>query len=235
MPVDSEPALILHARAYRETSLLLECLTPGHGRVGMIAKGVRRERTRLPRGLLQPLQPLQMSWVGKGELMIMTRAEATAAPYPMHGDRIYSAMYLNELVLRLCDRGDPHSELFEHYVLCLNRLSAGESETWTLRRFERDLMSDLGYGLVLDIDIETGQALDPSGDYVYAIDAGPRIARGRQDELRIKGSALIALEKDEMPSPEECIELKRLMRVLLQHLLGGGSLNAWSMHLKTAK
>ncbi len=235
MNVDAEPALILHARAYRETSLLLECLTPGYGRVGMIAKGVRRERTRLPRGLLQPLQPLHMSWVGKGELMTMTRAEATAAPYSMRGDRIYSAMYLNELVLRMCARGDPHSDLFEHYIRCLQRLSEGEAEAWTLRRFERDLLNDLGYGLVLDRDIETGDALDPHSEYVYAIDTGPRIASGHKDDLRIKGSALIALEKDLMPSVGECIELKRLMRMLLQHQLGGGSLNAWSMHMSTAK
>lgn len=235
MSVDAEPALILHARAYRETSLLLECLTPGHGRVGMIAKGVRRERSRLPRGLLQPLQPLQMSWVGKGELMTMTRAEATAAPYSMLGDRIYSAMYLNELVLRLCARGDPHSELFEHYALCLQRLSSGEPEAWTLRRFERDLMFDLGYGLVLDRDIETGQGLDPSCDYVYEIDTGPRIAHGDQDALRIKGSALVALDEDEMPSSGDCVALKRLMRVQLQHQLGGGNLNAWSMHVKAKK
>ena len=233
MSIDAEPALILHARAYRETSMLLECLTPGHGRIGLIAKGVRRERTRLPRGLLQPLQPLHMSWVGKGELMTMTRAEATAAPYSMHGDRIYSAMYLNELVLRLCARGDPHSELFEHYVHCLQRLSTGEPEAWTLRRFERDLMDDLGYGMVLDHDIETGRTLDPTADYAYAIDAGPRTSRGHQDEFRIKGSALIALERDQMPTPTDGVALKRLMRVLLQHLLGGGSLNAWSMRVKS--
>ncbi len=235
MLVDAEPALILHARAYRETSLLLECLTQTHGRVGLIAKGVRRERSRLPRGLLQPLQPLHLSWVGKGELMTMTRAEATAAPYSMPGDRIYCAMYLNELVIRLCARGDPHSELFEDYLNCLQRLSDGEPEAWTLRRFERDLMSDLGYGLVLDRDIETDRPLDPSANYTYVIDAGPRECRSRQDELRIKGAALIALEKDEMPSPSECADLKRLMRMLLQHLLGGGSLNAWSMHIGSAK
>ncbi|HET9032523.1 MAG TPA: DNA repair protein RecO [Dokdonella sp.] len=232
MSVDAEPALILHARAYRETSLLLECLTPGYGRVGMIAKGVRRERSRLPRGTLQPLQPLHLSWVGKGELMTMTRAEATAGPYSMPGDRIYSAMYINELVLRLCARGDPHSELFDHYVLCLHRLAGGEPEAWTLRRFERDLMYDLGYGLVLDRNTETGEPLVPSIDYAYAIDAGPRPARGHQNELRIKGSALVALQNDEMPSSRENIELKRFMRVLLQHQLGGGTLNAWSMRVK---
>ncbi len=229
MHVDAEPALILHARAYRETSLLLECLTPSHGRVGLIARGVRRERSRLPRGLLQPLQPLLLSWAGRGELATLTRAEASAAPYPFVGERIYSAMYLNELVLRLCARGDPHSELFDHYRQCLQRLSDAEPEAWTLRRFERDLMIDLGYGLVLDREIDSGQPLQASTDYAYVIDGGPRRWNGNQRDLRVSGAALLALASDEMPSAGHTAELRRLMRVLLQHQLGGGSLNAWTM------
>ena len=232
MHVADEPALILHARAYRETSLLLECLTPTHGRVGLIARGVRRERSRLPRGLLQPLQPLLLAWTGRGELATMTRAEASAAPFPLAGERIYSAMYLNELVLRLCARGDPHSDLFEHYLQCLQRLSTAEPEAWTLRRFERDLMIDLGYGLVLDRDIESGQPLQASGDYVYVIDGGPRPWAGNADDLRVSGAALLALARDEMPSPAQASELRRLMRALLRHQLGGGSLNAWSMRMQ---
>ena len=232
MHVDAEPALILHARAYRETSLLLECLTPTHGRVGLIARGVRRERSRLPRGLLQPLQPLLLSWVGRGELVTMTRAEASAAPFPFAGERIYSAMYLNELVLRLCARGDPHSELFDHYLQCLQRLSDAEPEAWTLRRFERDLMIDLGYGIVLDREIDSGHPLQTSVDYAYVIDGGPRPWSGNPKDLRVSGAALVALARDEMPSAEHLAELRRLMRVLLQHQLGGGSLNAWTMRLK---
>lgn len=232
MNVDAEPALILHARAYRETSLLLECLTPAHGRVGLIARGVRRERSRLPRGLLQPLQPLLLSWTGRGELVTLTRAEASAAPYAFVGERIYSAMYLNELVLRLCARGDPHMDLFDHYLLCLQRLSSAEHEAWTLRRFERDLMIDLGYGLVLDRDINSGQPLQEDADYAYVIDSGPRTWDGNLKDLRISGAALLALSRDEMPSAGHVNELRRLMRRMLQHQLGGGSLNSWSMHLK---
>ena len=84
IPVMAENLEVLDSpRAYRETSLLLECLTPTHGRVGLIARGVRRERSRLPRGLLQPLQPLLLAWTGRGELATMTRAEASAAPFPL--------------------------------------------------------------------------------------------------------------------------------------------------------
>ena len=233
MHVVAEPALILHARAYRETSLLLECLSPAHGRVGMIARGVRRERSRMPRGLLQPLQPLNLSWTGNGELMTLTHAEATAAPLAMTGDRIFSAMYLNELVMRLCARGDPHSDLFDHYVECLSRLSCAEPEAWTLRRFERDLMIDLGYGLVLDRDIDSGLALEAGNDYAYIIDSGPRLWQGNRQDLKISGAALLALARDEVPTAQNSVELRQLMRVLLPHQLGGASLNAWSMRIKS--
>jgi DNA repair protein RecO (recombination protein O) len=235
MRVDAQPALVLHARAYRETSLLLECLTRDHGRVGLIARGVRRERTKLPRGLLQPLQPLLLGWTGRGELATLTHAEADASALPMPVDRLYSVMYLNELILRLCARNDPNTELFETYQQCLRRLSQGEPEGWTLRRFERDFLQMLGYGLVLDRDCESGTALDPATDYAYGADSGPQTWRGDPRALRVSGAALLALARDEMPDSAQCGELRQLMRGLLQHQLGGSRLNAWAIHSRGAQ
>ncbi|MEZ5462187.1 DNA repair protein RecO [Dokdonella sp.] len=235
MRVDAQPALILHARAWRETSLLLECLTPEYGRVGLVARGVRREKSRLPRGLLQPLQALNLSWLGNGELFTLTHAESTAPPLPIAGERLYSCMYLNELVLRLCARGDPQPELFEHYCTCLNRIAAGEPEGWTLRRFERDLMVALGYGLVLDRDVDDGSALQADREYSYVMDSGPRQWRPNGGALRVSGAALLALHADERPTPQAERELRLLMRALLQDQLNGGSLNAWEIRAGQGK
>ena len=85
MRIETQPAYLLHARPYRETSLLLDAFTRDHGRVGLVARGVRRERSRLPRGLLQPLQPLVLDWVAKGELGTLTGAEAAGMPLPLAG------------------------------------------------------------------------------------------------------------------------------------------------------
>lgn len=232
MRVDAQPALILHARAWRETSLLLECLTPEFGRVGLVARGVRREKSRMPRGLLQPLQLLNLSWLGNGELFTLIHAEATATPLPIAGQRLYSGMYLNELVLRLCARGDPQPELFEHYCTCLHRLAAGEPEGWTLRRFERDLMISLGYGLVLDRDIDDGSALQNDKDYSYLIDSGPQLSRSSAGVLRVSGAALLALHRDQRPDPVRERELRLLMRALLQDQLNGASLKAWDLKVR---
>jgi DNA repair protein RecO (recombination protein O) len=184
----------------------------------------------LPRGLLQPLQPLLLGWAGRGELATLTHAEADAAALPMPGERLYSVMYLNELILRLCARNDPNRDLFEAYLQCLRRLSQGEPEAWTLRRFERDFLQMLGYGLVLDRDCESGDPLNPDIDYAYAADAGPQAWRGDPHALRVSGAALLALAHDEMPGATQCSELRRLMRNLLQHQLGGSRLNAWAIH-----
>lgn len=229
MRVEAQPGLILHARAYRETSLLLECVTRDHGRVGLVARGVRRERSRFPRGLLQPLQPLLLGWLGNGELATLTAAEASAAPLALHGDRLYSAMYVNEVVLRLSARSDPHPDMFEGYLLCLQRLASNEPEAWTLRRFERDLLAELGYALVLDRESDSGDLLDPSRDYAYLPDEGPIAWRGDAGALRVSGAALLAMAHDAAPTPQQGAELRRLMRALLRHQLGGGTLKAWTL------
>lgn len=229
MRVEAEPAFILHARAYRETSALLECITPAHGRIGLVARGMRRERSRFPRGLMQPLQPLLLSWVGQGELVTLTGAEAASAPLTLSGERLYSAMYLNELVLRITPRGDPQGNLFDLYRLCLQRLADGEGEAWTLRRFERDLLEQIGYALVLDTESDLSTPILGDVDYVFVPDEGPRPWTGQDGALRVRGAALLALVHDIEPEKADAEPLRRLMRVLLRHQLGGAELNAWSM------
>jgi DNA repair protein RecO (recombination protein O) len=229
--VEGQPAFIVHGRAYRETSLLLECLTPDHGRVGLIARGVRRERTRMPRGLLQPLQPLRLDGIVRGELGTLTGAEAAGASAPVRGESLLAAMYLNELVLRLIGRGDPQAVVFDTYATCLERLGSGQTVGWTLRRFERDLLAHAGYALVLDARSDDGSAIEAEADYVYDPEAGPSPWRGQPGALRVSGASLLALAEDRVPSPEGLEQLRRLMRIVIRHHLGGGTLNAWSMSL----
>lgn len=227
MRVDQQPAYILHARAYRETSLLLDVLSRDHGRVGLVARGVRRERSRLPRGVLQPLQPLLIDWVARGELGALVAAEAASAPFALAGDRLFSAMYVNELVMRLCARNDAHPLSFAAYAQCLDRLGGAEPTGWTLRRFERELLADLGYALVLDRDAE-GKALLLQCDYVYDPEAGARVAGEGSRGLRVSGAALLAYGADRMPDGPGQAQLRRLMRGVIRHHLGGGELNAWT-------
>jgi DNA repair protein RecO (recombination protein O) len=226
MRVDQQPGYILHARPYRETSLLLDVFSRDHGRVGLVARGVRRERSRLPRGVLQPLQPLLLDWVARGDLGTLIAAEIASAPFALAGDTLLSAMYVNELLLRLCARNDAHPLAFAAYAQCLDRLRSMEATGWTLRRFERELLADLGYALVLERDAE-GDPILPQCEYVYDPEAGARASQAATGLPRVSGGALLALGADVLPDAAQQIQLRRLMRSVIRHHLGG-ELNAWS-------
>jgi DNA repair protein RecO (recombination protein O) len=229
MRVEHQPAYVLHARAYRETSLLLECLTRDHGRVGLIARGVRTQRTRIPRALLQPLALIDLGWAGRGELAVLTSVDAVSTPPAFTGEGLFCALYLNELVSRLTLRHDPQPQLFHSYADTLNRLAGGAAMAWTLRCFERDLLAQLGYGLVLDIDTHTGAPLDPLLEYGYRHEVGPVRWQSAVDGPRLRGSALLALGADRLPSAEDQQALRRLMRAVIATYLDGGELRAWKM------
>lgn len=228
------PAYILHARLYRETSLLLEVFTRDHGRVGLVARGVRGGRGQALRATLQPLQPLLLSWRGKGELMQLVDAEPAGPALGLHGNALLSAFYLNELLLRLLTRGDAHTTLFWRYAECLGLLSTADMHlTWELRRFERDLLIHVGYALELSTDAGTGVPLDPSARYHYDPQSGPhRVPEKRGTDSMsaqgsISGAALIALADDVLPDASALRELRRLMRGVLLHHLDGRELRSW--------
>jgi DNA repair protein RecO (recombination protein O) len=229
MRVEQQSAFVLHSRAYRETSLLLECLTHDYGRVGLIARGVRSQRSRLPRALLQPLIPLSMSWSGGGELATLTAVESVDVSPGLGGEALLCGLYLNELVLRLTVRQDPHAEVFDRYALTLQRLAAGESPAWTLRRFERDLLEHLGYGINLGLDVATGVPVDPFAQYGYRQEAGPTLWRTTADGPRVMGAALLALATDTRPADADLIALRRWMRGVISTLLDGRELEAWKL------
>jgi DNA repair protein RecO (recombination protein O) len=227
--VQQQPAFVLHARAYRESSLLLECFTREYGRVGLVARGVRRERSRWPRALLQPLVPLQVDWSGTGELATLTGLDAASAPFVLEGERLLSAMYLNELMLRLTARGDAYPQLFARYIETLGRLAVGAGVAWTLRRFERDLLAELGYAIMCEHEADNDVPIDAASEYVYFAEHGPRRWEGQAGVLRLRGSALLALHSDDEPDSTDLASLRRLMRHLIGQQLGGGSLRSWSV------
>lgn len=226
---DAQPAYVLHASPYRETSLLLDVFTRDHGRLGLIARGVRGTRGQPQRALLQALQPLLLGASGQGELLRLVQSEAAGSPLPLQGEAMLSAFYLNELLLRLVPRADPHAALFWRYVECVGAL-AGEHPGWELRRFERDLLGALGYGLVLDTELDGERAIETEARYRFDPETGPRragIGEAGAAAGTISGAALLALARDERPGAAELGELRRLMRGVLRFHLGDRELRSW--------
>lgn len=226
--IEAQPAYVLHARAYRETSLLLEVFSRDHGRIGCIARGVRGARGQGLRASLQPLQPLLISCAGRGELLRLQTAEAVGPALRLQGDGLLSAFYLNELLLRLLPRDDAQPALFWRYVECLGELQDSETAAWALRRFERDLLEAIGYALELEHEAGTEVVLDVAARYHFDPETGPHRAAGHA-RAGISGAALLALARDRKPDAEALRELRRLMRGVLLHHLGGRELHSWQV------
>ncbi|MBB1471532.1 DNA repair protein RecO [Luteimonas sp. MC1782] len=227
-----QPAYVLHARPWRETSLLLEVLTAEHGRMGLVARGVHGPRRQALRAALQPLQHIRFDAVQRGELAHLNAAEAIDAAPRLQGELMLAGFYVNELVLRLAPRQDPQPELYALYGELRARLGAGEPLAWTLRRFERDLLEVLGVGFDLAHDAD-GVPLDPAARYRLDPEQGPRRVRGERDGERSRsatGRALLDLAADDRaPPPEELGGLRRVLREVLMSHLGARPLTSWQL------
>ncbi|GGA17379.1 DNA repair protein RecO [Dyella nitratireducens] len=226
MLIEQQPAYVLHSRPYRETSLLIECLTRDHGRLGVVARGVRSQRGRLQRSQLEPFQPLILDLHLRGELATLRSAESTTAPFRLTGDANLAGLYLNELMVRLTERQDPHPHLFHAYAQTLMRLAEGGSLAWHLRRFERDLLAVLGYAMQLNVEADTGEPLQPDALYTYRAEHGAMRCRPNEPHA-VRGGDLLALHEDRMPDTQGLHALRGMMRELIRFHLGGVELRAW--------
>ena len=217
--VQLEPAWVLSARPYRETSALVEVFAERSGRTGLVARGVRGPRAR-QRGLLQPFQPLLVSFSEGGELGTLTAVEAFGPPAALRGEAVFSGWYLNELVLRLLPRRDPHPALFAHYAEALHAL-ASDGAVAALRLFEKRLLAELGYGLQLPEPVERDRW------YAWDPDGGLRLAEPGPSSYR--GESLQALAEEHFDTEESLRDARRLMRAALRPHLGERALRTPEM------
>jgi DNA repair protein RecO (recombination protein O) len=232
MRLTAEPAFVLHTRPWRETSMLVEVLTAEHGRLGLVARGVHGPKRHLLRAALQPLQYIRFDAVQHGELATLSSAEALDAAPRLQGDAMLAGFYLNELTLRLAPRGDPQPELFEAYRNARARLGGSDPLAWTLRRYERDLLDAIGFGLEWSVESE-GPPVDPAARYRIDPEAGVRrllADRGHGDRRSAAtGRALQALAADVLPEDADLASLRRPMREVLAFHLGPRGLKSWEM------
>ena len=217
------PGYLLHHTPYRDTSRILEVLTRDHGRLTLFARAVRGPKSRLA-SVLQPFRPLLLSWSGRGEAAQLTGAELDGPPRVLPPERLMAAFYLNELILKLTTRHDPHPALYDAYDRALDELvteCAGVERP--LRLFEKRLLDELGYGLDLETSAADGGAIDAARFYRFrpeqGLVAGEALAPGA-----IPGSSLIALAQEQLAGPKELEDARRLLRAAIDHCLEGREL-----------
>lgn len=213
-----QPAWLLHARPWRDTSLLIDLFAPDHGHVRAIARGARRQRKGgSARALLQPFQPLWANWSGRGDLHTLQSVESRGHPLMLTGRVLFSGLYVNELLERLLPRDDPQPELFDRYEALLAAFTAADAPLdILLRGFEMALLDALGYGFSLAVDA-SGELLHPDHHYRFDPETGLLPAYDQEGDL-FSGAHLLAFAAaDYQPAARQT--MKRLCRrALLSHL-----------------
>ncbi len=220
-----QPGYVLHSYPYQETSLIVEVFTREFGRVAMVAKGAKRPQSPL-RSVLMPFHALTLDWSGRADLKTLRTAEWRGAFRLLTGRALICGFYLNELLLKLLHRDDAHDALFDAYEQTLQALLDGGAHAVVLRCFEKRLLGELGYALLLDRDAETLQPLHPNRRYQYIIDRGPVPSMQSQNGLELFGQTLIDMDADNYASPVTQQQSKSLMRHLIGHYLGHQTLHS---------
>jgi DNA repair protein RecO (recombination protein O) len=232
---------VLHTYPYKETSLILQAWTEKHGRIGIVAKGARRPKSA-SRSLLLPFQPLVLDWFGRSELKTLKTAEPAGPATPLAGQSLLSAFYLNELLLKLTTREDPHEGLFAAYDEAVGSLRAlsraklasmGNAIEPVLRRFELRLLQELGYAVELSREAGSHAPIVAEREYLYVVERGPLPAppegENRFDAVRLRGRTLLDLERGQLEDATTVAQAKQLMRLLITHSLNGQELATRAM------
>ena len=216
-----QPGFILQQRPYRESSLLLELFTRDYGIVSLLAKGVRKPKSTLA-GVLLAFSELRVSFVGRQELEILTKADYVK-DFALQRLALYCGFYVNELLQKFLYRYDPHPALFDAYQCCLQQLAGDAPIEQTLRYFELCLIEESGYGFDLNCEAITGGEVQSESRYRYQADVGIVVDDERG---KISGNTLMALSQRADLSNTALSEAKALLRSVIDHQLQGRPLKS---------
>jgi len=224
--IQLQPAYVLHHRPYRDTSRIVDLFTRDHGRLTVFARGVRGKSGLA--AALQAFQPILVSWSGKGEAGQLNAAELVGEPTNLPAARLLSGFYLNELLLKLLHLHDPQLEIFNLYNLTVQTLKTGGDELSALRVFEKRLLQALGFGLSLEHEAESGNAIEPQRCYRYVLELGPLPVSAAANPAKgvYSGAMLLALATETLGEAQHKTDARYLLRSVLDHVLDGRRLQS---------
>jgi DNA repair protein RecO (recombination protein O) len=220
MHIELQPAYVLHTRPYRDTSMLVDFITPEFGRVTAVARGVRSRKTP-KRNLLNPFTRLLISFQGKTDLKLLTHFEGEGAHFALVAKYLFSGFYLNELLVRLLPELDSHPGIYGFYEKSLQALTAQQDLEPVLRHFELQLLADLGYGIDFSCDSKTGKSIALDSQYCLDPQSGFYLAHGETPQnIQFPGQHIYAIAQRELSETDVKQTAKRITRILLKPLLG---------------
>ncbi len=215
-----QPAFVLHARPFRETSLLVDLLTRDFGRLGAIARGARSQQSRY-RGHLRSFVPILISWSGKSELVSLNQLEPSGAPILLEKNSLLAGLYINELIVRLLHQHDAHPDIFDDYYVSLMALQQNQEIEPVLRRFEKNLLVALGFGFSWTQTADTLNPIVTTQWYAFHPDLGfCEKLQNYNHQTVFSGAHLLGIAQNEYSSPEVLRAAKQIMRMVMQVRLG---------------
>lgn len=222
--IEMQSGWLLHSRPYRDTSMLLDFFTEESGRVSAIARGMRNPKAK-QKALLQPFIPLHISLSGRGELQHLRQVEARDTALFLKGEALFSALYVNELMVRLVAGHEKDKALFAAYSAVLHELSTDTEIEPLLRCFELHLLDNLGYGLQLAHEADSDDSIVAEGWYYLQADGGFVRQLQNAEDIESSGGHLYAgvelqkIARADFSAPSTRKTAKRLLRVVLQQHL----------------
>ncbi len=223
--VQQQPGYILHRRPFRDSSQILDIVTLDHGKIAVVARGSRGSKSRLA-GVLRPFLPLKVSWVSKSDLGTLTGAEAAGPPAGMVGDAMFSAYYVNELLLHFLHRHDPQPEIFALYEEVIRALVSSDNVAASLRSFELEFLSLLGYAVSLNQEFGSQNPLDGQRNYEYRMEQGLVAVDRSEGVLVFPGVVLSGIAEQRFDDPDILRAANRLLREIISFHLGGKELKS---------
>ncbi len=222
--IDLQPAYVLHTIPFQNTSLLVDFFCLDYGRVRAVAKGARRPKSRT-RSQLQPFQPLLVTLSGRSEVKTLTAVELSVLPLSLTGMRLFGGLYMNELLARLLQFHESYTPLYQNYQHSLVQLHGNEDIAAVLRRFELNLLRELGYQLNLEYEINSDIPVTADGLYLFIPESGlQRLPTESRNSVGLNsvfnGRDLIALRESDFSSRSAAAAAKRLTRMALKVHLG---------------
>lgn len=223
-----QSAYVLHRRAFRETSAIVELLTRDYGRVAAVVRGVKAGGR--PRMSIEPFTKIEVAWRGRGQMVTVIGSEPVQATH-LTGDALFAGLYVNELLIKTLEPQEPVERVFRHYGATLTALAVDDDLEPALRRFEKGLLEELGYGLVFDVDVKTGlpieahkiyRAVDGEGFHETGNGGGGAAA---EREATLTGAEITAIGNGDFTERRARAGAKLVLRRALRQRLAGKPLN----------
>ncbi len=224
------PAYVLHKRDFRESSAILELVLEGQGRCAAVVKGARSNRKTSKSALIQPFQPILISLTGHGNLKNVISLESAGQPHNFQNVTLYSGLYANELVTRLCPQHFASETLFPLYQSLLQSLAVTDQVEPLLRIFEINLLDVLGYAVDFTVTFDAGEPIQSDGLYQFLPQQGFCLS-----PQGYPGDMLLQIGRYDFSTPQVLKCAKALMRQALSPWLGNKPLKSRELFINQFK